>query len=197
VIKTKELVINYSRQNKDEIYPPVLIDGQPIRKVTSVKLLGLMLNSYLTWNNHVEYLVKSAFQKLYFLIQLKWSGVDIAETVQYYCACIRSTLGYACPVCHYALPIYLREDLERIQKRALRRIFPGVPYSTALELANIQSIDDHHEALTNKLFQNITESPDSKLKHLLRERHESTTYDLRVQNPLVVPELKLTHLYNC
>ena len=36
--KTKELVINYSRQNKDEIYPPVLIDGQPIRKVTSVKL---------------------------------------------------------------------------------------------------------------------------------------------------------------
>jgi hypothetical protein len=34
----------------------------------------------------------------------------------------------------------------------LRCIFPGVPYSTALELANNQSIDDHHEALTNKLF---------------------------------------------
>ena len=49
--KTKELVINYSRHNKDEIYPPVLIDGQPIRKVTNVKLLGLMtsLNSYLTY----------------------------------------------------------------------------------------------------------------------------------------------------
>jgi hypothetical protein len=104
----------YSRQNKDEIYPPVLIDGQPVRKVTSVKLLGLTLNSNLTWNNHVEYLVKSAFRKLYFLIQLKRSGVDIAEIVQYYCACIRSTLDYACPVFHYALPIYLREDLERI-----------------------------------------------------------------------------------
>ena len=142
-----------------------------------------MLNSYLTWNNHVEYLVKSAFQQLYFLIQLKRSVEEIAEIVQYYCACIRSTLDYACPVFHYALPLYLREDLERIQKRALRCIFPGVPYSTALELANIQSIDDHHEALTNKLFQNIKESPDSKLKHLLRERHESKTYDLRVQNP--------------
>ena len=142
-----------------------------------------MLNSYLTWNNHVEYLVKSAFQKLYFLIQLKRSGEDIAEIVQYYCTCIRSTLDYACPVFHYALPLYLREDLERIQKRVLRCIFPGVPYSTALELANIQSIDDHHEALTNKLFQNIKESPDSKLKHLLRERRESKTYDLRVQNP--------------
>jgi hypothetical protein len=64
--KTKDLVINYSRQNKDGIYSPVLIDGQPIRKVTSVKLLGIMLNSYLKWNNHVEYLVKTAFQKLYF-----------------------------------------------------------------------------------------------------------------------------------
>jgi hypothetical protein len=92
-------------------------------------------------------------------------------------------LDYACPVFHYAIPIYLREDLERIQKRALRCIFPGVPYSTALELANIQSIGYHHEALTNKLFQNIKESPDSKLKHLLRERHESKTYDLLVQNP--------------
>jgi hypothetical protein len=151
VIKQKNLSsTTCSRQNKEEIYPPVLIDGQPIRKVTSVKLLGLMLNSYLTWNNHVEYLVKSAFQKFYFLIQLKRSGVDTAEIVQSYCACIRSTLDYACPVFHYALPIYLREDLERIQKRALRCIFPGVPYSTALELANIQSIDDHHEALTNK-----------------------------------------------
>jgi hypothetical protein len=94
------------------------------------------------------------------------------------------------------LLIYPREDLERIQKRALRCIFPGVPYSTALELANIQSIDDHHEALTNKLFQNIKESPHSKLKHLLRERHESTTYDLRVQNPLVVPRTKTKRFSN-
>ena len=194
--KTKELVINYSRQNIEEICPPVLIDGQPIRKVTSVKLLGLTLNSHLTWNNHVEYLVKSAFQKLYFLIQLKRSGVDVADIVQYYCACIRSTLDYACPVFHYALPTYLREDLERIQKRALRCIFPGVPYSTALELANIQSIDDHHEALTNKLFQNIKESPDSKLQHLLRERHEPKIYDLRVQNPLVVPRTKTKRFSN-
>ena len=161
-----------------------------------MKLLGLTLNSHLTWNNHVEYLVKSAFQKLYFLIQLKRSGVDVADIVQYYCACIRSTLDYACPVFHYALPTYLREDLERIQKRALRCIFPGVPYSTALELANIQSIDDHHEALTNKLFQNIRESPDSKLQHLLRERHEPKIYDLRVQNPLVVPRTKTKRFSN-
>ena len=72
--KTKELVINYSRQNKDEIYPPVLIDGQPIRKVTSVKLLGLMFNSYLTWNNHVEYLVRVPFKNVIFLFSLNGPG---------------------------------------------------------------------------------------------------------------------------
>jgi hypothetical protein len=99
-----------------------------------VKLLALTLNSYLTWNNHVEYLVKSAFRKLYFFIQLKRSGVDIAEIVQYYCACIGSTLDYACPVSimAYALPIYLREDLERIQKRALRCILRQFSIAVAL-----------------------------------------------------------------
>jgi hypothetical protein len=141
------------------------------------------LNSYLTWNNHVEYLVMSAFRN--FFIQTKRSGVDIiAEIVQYNCF----------PLC--SSNISKRRFRAHIQKRALRCIFPCVPYSTALELANIQSIDDHHETLTNKLSQNIKESPNSKVKHLLRERHESTTYDLRVQNPLVVPRTKTKRFSN-
>ena len=44
----------------------------------------------------------------------------------FYITCIRSMLEYACPVFHRALPGYLREDLERLQKRALRIIYPDM-----------------------------------------------------------------------
>lgn len=153
--KTKELVINYGRSNTDELFSPIFIDGKQIETATKVDLLGVTMNSKLTWDDHISKMVKKASRKIYFLIQLKRSGVPSNELVPYYCACIRSSLDYACPVFHHALPKYLRDDLERIQKRALACIFPGLPYSDALSLANLKSINDHHNELTNRLFKNI------------------------------------------
>ena len=106
--KTKELVINYSRSNQDESFPSVYIEGKPISIVTSAKLLGVTINSKLSWNDHIENLVKSASRKLYFLVQLKRARVSPVDLVAYYCVCIRSSIDYACPVFHYALPKYLQ-----------------------------------------------------------------------------------------
>ena len=39
--------------------------------------------------------------------------------VQFYCTCIRPIVEYASSVFHYALPAYLNDELERIQKKAL------------------------------------------------------------------------------
>ena len=44
---------------------------KPISIVTRAKLLGVTINSKLSWNDHIENLVKSASRKLYFLVQLK------------------------------------------------------------------------------------------------------------------------------
>jgi hypothetical protein len=44
--------------------------------------------------------------------------------VQFYRTCIRPVTEYACPVYHNSLPDYLRNELEAVQKRAMRIIFP-------------------------------------------------------------------------
>lgn len=113
--ETKELVINFNRPNEESM-SPLYIEDQPIKSVKSAKLLGVTLNSELSWNNHIENLVKSASRKLYFLVQLKRASVAQADIVQYYLACIRSSMDYACPVFHHSLPKYLREELE-VSKR--------------------------------------------------------------------------------
>jgi len=86
--------------------------------------------------------------KIYLLVQLKRAHVPAEDLVAYYCACIRSSLDYACPVFHYSLPQYLQTELERIQKRALAFIFPGMSYREALERACLTSIREHHKDIT-------------------------------------------------
>ena len=43
-------------------------------------------------------------------------------------------------VFHYSLPTYLSEDLERVQKRALKIIFNGQSYSDCLPESNLQTL---------------------------------------------------------
>ena len=130
--------------------------------------------------------MKKAFRKLYFLVQLRRAQIRSKDLVAYYCACIRSTLDYARPLFHHALPKYLQLDFERVQKRALSRIFPRVPFCEAPELAQIESIRDHQNHLTKKLFQSVVNDPSNKLYALLPTR-SNVGYNLRRERKFAQP----------
>ena len=117
VTKLKELTITFTYSHQEANFPPIHVEG---------------INSKLSWNDHIENLVKKASRKLYFLVHLKRAKVSSANMMTYYCTCIRSSLDYACQVFHHGLPKYLHADLVRIQKRAIHFIFPNLPYSAAL-----------------------------------------------------------------
>ena len=194
--KTKELTITFTHSHQEANLPPIHVEGNPIRTVTSAKLLGVTINSKLSWNDHIANLVAKASRKLYFLVQLKRAKVSTADMVAYYCTCIRSSLDYACQVFHHALPKYLRADLERIQKRAMRCIFPHLPYSAALVEANINSVNERHCYLTAKLFKEILENHNNKLNHLIPKVNETPRPILRKQRPLNVPRAKTDRFFN-
>ena len=65
---------------------------------TAAKLLGLTISDDLTWNAHVNEVVKKASKKLYFLVQLKRSRLPPSDLVRLYLSCVRSTVDYAIPV---------------------------------------------------------------------------------------------------
>ena len=95
----------------------------PIDLVTSVKILGLNISSDLKWNCQIDFIIKKAKMRLYGLSQLKRSGLCSHELVQFFRTCIRPITEYACPVFHDGLPVYLSNELEGVQKRAMRIIF--------------------------------------------------------------------------
>ena len=72
----------------------------------------------------IHEIIKKAQRRLFFLSQLKKSNIGTTKLIQFYTVCIRPILEYASPVFHDSLTAYLSNDLEMIQKRALRIIFP-------------------------------------------------------------------------
>ena len=49
----------------------VVIDRKEVEVVSAAKLLGLTISADLTWNAHIEEVVKKASQRFYFLVQPK------------------------------------------------------------------------------------------------------------------------------
>ena len=136
-------------------FQPVVLDNKPFKVEDQAKLLGITFNNTLTWNSHIEDIVKKVSKRLYFLVQLKRAEVSINDLGLFYITCVRSVIDYAVPVFHCALPKYLIEELERIQKRAMAIIFPECNYQEALDRANICKLEDHHKHICNKLFKDI------------------------------------------
>ena len=62
---------------------------------------------------------------------------------------------YACQVFHNGLPKYLSEELENIQRRELRILFPVLSYQEALKECNIATIYQRRQLLTERLFSEI------------------------------------------
>ena len=125
--KCKELRINFSKQKSD--VGLVIANEQFFELVTSAKILGVTVTDDLKWNAHVNNIVLKASKRLYLLRLLKRADLDVKSLIQFYCTCIRSILEYACQTFHSSLPQYLSDDIERIQKRTLRIIFPDQHYN--------------------------------------------------------------------
>ena len=94
--------------------------------------------------------MKEAARRLYFLVQLKRAKLPNSDLLLFYCTSVRSVLTYAVLLFCQALPLYLKYEIEQVQKRALSIIYPGILYSDASEHANIPTVDSYCEAICRK-----------------------------------------------
>ena len=136
--KCKEFRIQFSE--REYIAEPIIISGQQLEIVKSAKILGVTLTDDLRWNKHIGTVVSKTSKGLYLSKQLQRAGVDEHHLIDSYNACIRSVVEYACEVFHSNLPTYHSEELERVQRRATRIIFPGMKYKEALQQGHLQSL---------------------------------------------------------
>lgn len=142
------------------------------------KILGLTISDNLVWNNHVNNVIKKANKRLSFLVQLKKAKVPIKDIINFYCICIRPTLEYGAQVFHYALPGYLQETLERVQKRVLSIIYPGISYHDSLVLSGLPNLTVRRQELCEKLFCSVNSDSNHKLHNLIPFTKGQRAYEL-------------------
>ena len=124
--KCKELRVCFFKATPQ--LPPLRIDGQVLETVHSHKVLGLVIQDNLKWNENTCMIVSMASKRLHIICVLRRGGVSAADLLVIYVALVRSILEYCCVVWHNALPAYLSSEIEWVQMRALRIIYPQSTY---------------------------------------------------------------------
>ena len=106
-----------------------------------------------------------------------------------YITCIRPVTEYACQVYHNSLPNYLSNDLERLQKRAMRMIHPERSYAEALSEAGLQPPSERRQSITSQVFEQIAKDKIHRFRPLLLGE-KTLNYNLRKSSKSVLPKCK-------
>ena len=152
--------------NPNTIMRPLYIANQIVRRISSYKLLGVIINEkYLKWNYHVDYITAKVSKKLYVLRLLKRAGAQEQDMLKVFRSSDRPILEYAVQVWQ-DIPDYLSDRIKSVQKRAFKIIYPNSSYSQALSLANETTLSNRRELLCHKFMAEMTDTHDHPLSCL-------------------------------
>ena len=113
-ISKSVLMLIGSRQKLQSHKVSISIGGKDLMQVASTKYLGVVIDQHLTWQNHINHILKSVRSKVYGLCRLKPLPTSVLVTL--YC-------GYVLPICDYCDTVWspstavLSKSLERIHSR--------------------------------------------------------------------------------
>ena len=83
---------------------------------------------------------------------LSGSAIGQCDLVRIYISVIRPVVEYACPAWHTKLPQYVSDNIELIQKRCMKTIFPGCSYNDILEMTNLPTLHDRRTSSCRTYF---------------------------------------------
>ena len=181
--KTKNLVINFSKNH--QFSTEIKLKGEVVETVNQAKLLGTIITNDLTWNKNTEFIVKETNKRMRLLHRASKFTSSISDLKQIYMLQIRSKLDQSAVVWHSSLTKKNSQDLERIQKSALKCILGKgyVTYKDALNKLQLQSLGERREAMCLKFakqclkIEKMKELFPRKVRHHDMAKRNSEVFD--------------------
>ena len=146
--KTKQIIFNFNRGK--QFATEVELKKEPLEVVINeVKLLGVIISNDLKWHKNTNYLTKKANKKMR---MLHLAAKFTKNRDHIYQTFIRSNLEFSSTVWHSSLTSADRQDIERIQKAALKVIlgkdYDG--YDKSLMILKMESLEQRRESMALK-----------------------------------------------
>lgn len=130
-------IISFTRKKKPIHYEYHLAETL-IKREDCVKDLGVLLDSQLTYKQHISFIVAKASRSLGFIMRMTKSFNDVYCLKALYCSLVRSTLEYCSPIWN---PSYMNgvERIEAIQRRFVRFALRRLPWRNPQQLPRYES----------------------------------------------------------
>ena len=177
--KTKTMIFNYT--NNYQFTTRLSINDKPIEVINSTKLLGTIITDDLKWDANCANLVKKANGRMELMRKVSSFGLDKEELKNIYFLFVRSVLEQSATVWHSSLTQENKEDLERVQKSAIRIImgeeFKG--YQKSLDKLDIETLDARRESLCLNFALKTSKNPKMKKMFPLKDKH----HDMQTRQP--------------
>ena len=192
--KTNEMLIYFGKTFIKSDITVTMINNTSIKRVETFKLLGVIFSSDLTWRAHVDYIISKASKRIFVVYQLVRSGLCVNDVIAVYSSLIRSVLEYACPVWHCGLTKGQSDEIEGVQKRCLKILFPDLSYKDSLQITGLELLSLRRESQVRKLFNEI-KCEGHVLNNLLPANNvNNSSYRLRDTYPYKMPRARTDRL---
>ena len=168
--KTKAMIFNFTEDY--QFSTRLNLNGENLEVVSETKLLGVMITDDLKWDVNTDYLVKKANARMQLLRKVTSFTCSKEDKREIYILYIRSILEQSSVVWHSSLTKQNEEDLERVQKSAVKLINGDniENYEEALMQANLKSLKTRREELCKNFAEKCIKSDNLRAKSLFPEK---------------------------
>ena len=151
--KTTNMIFNFTR--KFQFTTDISVNNRDIEIVKETKLLGTYITNDLKWNKNTSEIVKRANQRMQLLNRAAKFTSNINDLKRVYLTYILNLLDQSAVVWHSSLTIKNRNDIERVQKVAVRIILGKNfrNYNDGLKILHLQNLNDRRENFCLKFAQ--------------------------------------------
>ena len=174
--KSNAMIFNFSRQN--QFTTRLQLKGENLSVIKGTTLLGTKITDDLCWDENTKNIVKKANMRLQLLREAAEYTSNYSDLKLIYFSYIRSVLDQSCAIWHNSLTQTNIDDIERVQKNALRVIMKEKyeSYQNALDELGINDLVSRRIFLSTKFADNCLKN--EKTKHLFQlnnKNHKMTT----------------------
>ena len=174
--KNKKMIFNFT--SKYKFSTRLKLDEELVETVSDTRLLGTIIQENLSLGLNTANIVKKANARMEILRRVASFGASVSDMKDIYILFVRSLLEQSATVWHSSLSQQNINDLERVQKSALKIILGQkyTNYENSLSKLDILSLSERREQLCLQFALKCTKNP--KTKHMFPEnfkRHEMKT----------------------
>ena len=149
------------------------LNEKNIEVIKSTKLLGTIISDNLKWDENTRYLVQKANARMQLLTKVAGFGANREDLKAVFITFVRSVLEQSSVVWHTSLSLENSEDLERIQKSAMKILMKNEykGYESSLRQLDLMKLSDRRDDLLLKYGLNCLKN--EKTKHIFPQ-HKKT-----------------------